>query len=79
VALYDALARIGPEVAVALGRDNYTAALTTLASLRGAVDDFFEGVLVNSPVPAERDNRLRLLGEVRSAMGQVADFSLVSG
>jgi glycyl-tRNA synthetase beta chain len=78
-ALYDALGTITPKVAAALGLEDFAAALTDLASLRGPVDAFFDSVLVNSPVAAERDNRLRLLGEVRSAMGQVADFSLVSG
>jgi len=43
------------------------------------VDAFFDKVLVNSAVPAERDNRLKLLGNVRDAMGRVADFSLISG
>ena len=50
-----------------------------LAALRSPVDAFFVGVLVNSDVPAERDNRLRLLQQVQSAMGRVADFSLVTG
>jgi glycyl-tRNA synthetase beta chain len=36
-------------------------------------------VMVNSDVAAERANRLKLLGEIRALMGQVADFSLVSG
>jgi glycyl-tRNA synthetase beta chain len=34
---------------------------------------------VESPVAAERDNRLRLLQQVRDSMGRVADFSLVTG
>ena len=50
-----------------------------LARLRGPVDAFFDKVLVNSDVPEERDNRLRLLAKVRDAMGQVADFSQVTG
>ena len=50
-----------------------------LAALRAPVDAFFEGVLVNSEVPTERDNRLKLLGQVREAMGRVADFSLITG
>ncbi len=54
-------------------------AMTALAALRGPVDAFFDKVLVNSDVAAERDNRLRLLQLVRDAMGRVADFSLVTG
>ena len=49
------------------------------AALRAPVDAFFEKVLVNSDVAAERDNRLRLLQLVQTAMGRVADFSLVTG
>jgi glycyl-tRNA synthetase beta chain len=50
-----------------------------LANLRQPVDAFFEKVLVNSDIPEERDNRLRLLMKVRDAMGRVADFSQVTG
>jgi glycyl-tRNA synthetase beta chain len=34
---------------------------------------------VNSEIPEERENRLRLLTEVKDAMGRVADFSQVTG
>ena len=43
------------------------------------MDAFFEGVLVNSDNAAERENRLRLLVQVRDLMGRVADFSQVNG
>ena len=45
----------------------------------GPVDAFFDGVMVNSDVPAERENRLKLLGQVRDVMGQVADFGQIAG
>ncbi len=78
-ALLAALDAAQPKVAAALGAEDFTAAMTALAGLRGPVDAFFEKVLVNSDVAAERENRLRLLGKVRDAMGAVADFSLISG
>ena len=53
--------------------------MRALADLRPAVDGFFDKVLVNADDPAERANRLRLLGRVRGAMGRVADFSQVVG
>jgi len=59
--------------------EDFAGAMTWLASLRAPVDAFFDKVLVNSDDPAERDNRLRLLVQVRDAMGRVADFSLISG
>ncbi len=77
--LFDALAACRPQVADDLAREDYAGALAALARLRAPVDAFFDGVLVNSPVAAERDNRLALLAEVRAIMGQAADFSLVSG
>ncbi|WP_122465525.1 glycine--tRNA ligase subunit beta [Brevundimonas lutea] len=63
----------------ALAREDFAAAMTALARLRAPVDAFFEEVLVNSDVPAERDNRLKLLGQVRAVMGQVADFGQIAG
>jgi glycyl-tRNA synthetase beta chain len=79
IALIDALATARPRIEAALADENFAAALGALASLREPVDAFFEGVLVNSPIPKERHNRLKLLAQVRVAMGQVADFSLISG
>jgi glycyl-tRNA synthetase beta chain len=78
-ALFDALRDNRPRLEAALSAEDYDAALEALASLRGPVDAFFDGVLVNSAVATERDNRLRLLGEVRETMGRAADFSRVSG
>ena len=63
----------------ALETEDFAAAMTALARLRAPVDAFFTDVMVNSDVPEERDNRLKLLGQVRDVMGKVADFGLVSG
>ncbi len=78
-ALFDALTAAAPKLDTALAAEDFTGAMTALAALRGPVDAFFDKVLVNSDVAAERDNRLRLLQQVRDAMGRVADFSLVTG
>lgn len=66
-------------VEAALETEDFAAAMTALARLRAPVDRFFEDVLVNSDVPAERENRLKLLGQVRDVMGQVADFGQIAG
>lgn len=63
----------------ALQTEDFVEAMSALALLRAPVDAFFEAVLVNSDVAMERDNRLRLLGQVREVMGRVADFGLVTG
>lgn len=66
-------------VEAALDTEDFAAAMTALARLRAPVDRFFDDVLVNSDVPAERENRLKLLGQVRDVMGQVADFGQIAG
>ncbi|WP_395941971.1 glycine--tRNA ligase subunit beta [Brevundimonas aurantiaca] len=66
-------------VETALETEDFAAAMTALAGLRAPVDAFFEAVMVNSDVSEERDNRLKLLGQVRDVMGQVADFGQIAG
>ncbi|HEY2178357.1 MAG TPA: glycine--tRNA ligase subunit beta [Caulobacteraceae bacterium] len=78
-ALFDAVKDVAPTLADGLAREDFAAALAGLASLRAPVDAFFDAVLVNSANASERDGRLRLLAQVRAAMGRVADFSRVSG
>ncbi|KPF78656.1 glycyl-tRNA synthetase subunit beta [Brevundimonas sp. AAP58] len=63
----------------ALATEDFAAAMTALAGLRAPVDDFFTDVMVNSDVLEERENRLKLLGQVRAVMGRVADFGQVAG
>jgi len=53
--------------------------MTKLASLRTPIDDFFEKVTVNSGVPAERQNRLRLLVRIRDIAQTIADFDAIDG
>ena len=55
------------------------ALIAALASLRGPIDAFFAGVMVNDPDPAKRAARLALLDRFRSAVHQVADFSKIEG
>ncbi len=66
-------------VEAALETEDFAGAMTALARLRAPVDRFFDDVLVNSDIPAERENRLKLLGQVRDVMGQVADFGQIAG
>jgi glycyl-tRNA synthetase beta chain len=78
-ALIEALADAAPKVDAALAAEDFAAAMRALAGLRTPVDAFFDKVLVNADDATERENRLRLLTQVRDAMGRVADFSLISG
>jgi glycyl-tRNA synthetase beta chain len=78
-ALINVLAEVLPKVATHLQAEQFSEAMSVLSSLRGPVDAFFDKVLVNADDAAVRESRLRLLTQVRDAMGQVADFSLIAG
>jgi len=62
-----------------LPTEQYTDAMRVLASLRPAIDAFFENVTVNAAEPDLRHNRLRLLARFVGAVRQVADFSKIEG
>jgi glycyl-tRNA synthetase beta chain len=57
----------------------YTRALSLLAALRKAVDDFFDGVMVMAEDPALRANRLALLGRIQALFLHAADLSRLPG
>ncbi|HXA69986.1 MAG TPA: DALR anticodon-binding domain-containing protein, partial [Stellaceae bacterium] len=63
----------------ALEREAFDGAMTALAGLRGPVDEFFDRVTVNTDKPELRENRLRLLSEIRATLNRVADFSQIEG
>mgnify|MGYP001301104710 FL=1 len=77
-ALHEAVSRVGWTLRPLLADRNYQSALDELAQLREPVDAFFDGVMVNAEDPAERLNRLRLLGGLRALFTQVADLALLS-
>lgn len=78
-ALAFAAAAAASAVDAALEAEDFAAAMTALAALRGPVDAFFTAVMVNSDVAEERENRLKLLGQVRGVMNRVADFGQIAG
>ncbi|MEO3386143.1 glycine--tRNA ligase subunit beta [Mesorhizobium sp. CAU 1741] len=78
-ALYDAVNQAEMETAEAIQKQDFSAAMLALSVLREPVDSFFEKVLVNDPDARVRANRLALLARIRSATGQVADFSKIAG
>jgi len=67
--------RIGAEVAELRKGGDYRAALLAIASLRPAIDNFFDHVLVNSPDERVRRNRLSLLAGLLNDFSSIADFS----
>jgi glycyl-tRNA synthetase beta chain len=74
-ALFATMQAVLPQAQKLLDSQDYTAALQALAALRGPVDAFFEGVMVNAEDPALRANRLGLLKTLHAAMNQLADLS----
>ena len=78
-ALIAALDKAEPKAAAAIAKEDFTAAMAALASLRGPIDAFFDKVTVNDPDAAKREHRLNLLMRFRDAVNQVADFSRIEG
>lgn len=76
-ALIDALEAAEPRAAAAVEAEDFGAAMSALASLRGPIDAFFEAVIVNDPIEAKRNTRLALLEKIRAAVHNVADFSKI--
>lgn len=56
---------------------DYASALSSLASLREPVDNFFDEVMVMADDDAIRNNRLALLNRLRNLFLRVADISLL--
>jgi glycyl-tRNA synthetase beta chain len=74
-ALYAATQKIAPQARSQFESGDYTGSLQTLAALRGPVDAFFDGVMVNAEESDLRLNRLGLLATLHQAMNRVADLS----
>ena len=77
--LIGSLVHVAPLVEAAVRNEQFGPAMSTLGDLRQAIDAFFEQVLVNDPDPDIRDNRLKLLTQIRDTFHIVADFSLIGG
>ena len=77
--LIAALDAAEPKASAAIDKEDFTAAMAALASLRRPIDDFFDRVTVNDADPAKRERRLNLLMRFRDAVNRVADFSKIEG
>jgi glycyl-tRNA synthetase beta chain len=63
----------------AVSNEDFEGAMSHLARLRPFVDTFFDKVTVNVDDQKLRENRLKLLNEIRAATRAVADFSRIEG
>lgn len=78
-ALIAALEDAEPKATAAIEAEDFAAAMSALASLRGPIDAFFETVTVNDSESSKRNTRLALLEKIRVAVHNVADFSNIEG
>jgi glycyl-tRNA synthetase beta chain len=77
--LAKAIDQVKAEASAAVAKEDFAAAMSAMAKLRPAVDAFFDKVKVNDDDPKVRENRLKLLNEIRAATRSVADFSKIEG
>jgi glycyl-tRNA synthetase beta chain len=75
--LAKAIDQVKTEAGAAVAKEDFAGAMTAMAKLRPAVDAFFDKVKVNDENPKVRENRLKLLNEIRAATRAVADFSKI--
>jgi len=77
-ALYQAFHDVKIRAGAAIERGDWLDALTSIASLRGPVDGFFDKVMVMAEDPRVRTNRLALLTVIDRMLGKIADFSRIA-
>lgn len=77
IGLVDALAGAEHDAAPLIRERDYVGLLRRLAALRGAVDRYFDEVMVMAEDPAVRRNRLAVLGRLRALFLRVADVALL--
>ena len=77
-ALFEAVASVEGAVADAVAQLDFDRAIERMLVLEAPVAAFFDAVMVDSDVPAERAVRLGLLRRIGRVFVQVADFSRIS-
>lgn len=73
-ALHRAFEEVRARVGRSLESGDFSEVVKTFTELRIPLDRFFTEVMVMVDDPALRENRLRLLSEIRALFGRVADF-----
>ena len=78
-ALFTALDAAESEITPAIRTEDFTTAMTAMATLRTPIDAFFTATQINADNPIIRRNRLNLLHRIRALCGQVADLTKLDG
>ncbi len=79
LALAAKIEEVKQDTVAAINVENFAGAMRALSELRAPVDAFFDKILVNAEDARIRENRLKLLSEIRAATATVADFSKIAG
>ncbi|MCA1775654.1 MAG: glycine--tRNA ligase subunit beta, partial [Loktanella sp.] len=77
--LFDALDQAAATIEPAMAQEDFSAAMSAMAGLRGPIDRFFEEVQVNADSEILRRNRLNLLSRIRTTCLAVADLTRIEG
>lgn len=77
--LFAALSSAGADGQKLAGEEKFEDAMAALATLRGPLDAFFDAVMVNADEKSVRENRLKLLSQILTVTGEIADFSKIEG
>ena len=75
--LYDELQALESKTAPLFEAGDYSAALKALAQVRSPVDNYFDEVMVMADDASVRNNRLSMLGNMKSLFSRVADIGLL--
>ncbi len=78
-ALFKALDEAEAKITPAMEAQDFTTAMTAMATLRSPIDAFFDAVQVNSDNQTVRRNRLNLLSRIRGICTSVADLTRIEG
>ncbi len=78
-ALFEALDKAEAQIKPAMEQQDFTTAMSAMASLRGPIDAFFTAVQVNADNGTVRRNRLNLLSRIRTICTSVADLTRIDG
>ncbi len=77
--LYQAFQAVKNSIETRIAEGAWLDALTEIATLRAAVDTFFDNVMVMAEDPRVKTNRLALLTAIARMIGKIADFSKITG
>lgn len=76
-ALYEEYRRLREPVESHMRDKEFSKALAAIAEIKGAVDNFFDGVMVMVKDDVLRKNRMRLLRQISLLFANLADFSKI--